>query len=127
MDPTLILTAFIPIITDAVKSVIAKFSGNTPKIVNADDYSKVVDADIKKLEALAKLDTPEGATSLWVNNLKSLQRIIVVYTTIGTWTVATFVIDMSPDKYKLISDLCTSIFFFLFGDRVNFYIRKSEK
>lgn len=126
MDPLLVLTAFIPVITDVFKTVISRFTSNTPKIVSADDYAKVNDADIKKLEILAKLDSA-GDTSKWVNNLKSLQRIVVVYLTVGAWIVATFFVNIDPDRYKLISDLAGAIFFFLFGDRVNLYAQRGRK
>lgn len=124
MDVLTILTAFIPIATEGLKSLVARFTGNTPAITTPDDYAKVVDADIRKLQALAQLDHDSGATSLWVNNLKSLQRIVVVYATIGSWVVATFVVNFPDDRYKLVSSLASSIFFFLFGDRVNFYLKK---
>ena len=127
MDPTIILTAFIPVLTDVVKSVISKFTGNNPPIANADDYSKIVDADIRKLEALAKMDSPNGPTSVWVNDAKVLQRIVVVYMTVGAWITATFIISMPPETYKLISNMAGSIFFYLFGDRTNFYLKNRGK
>ena len=126
MDPMIILTAIIPMLTDVVKSVIGKFTGNVPAISNAEDYSKVVDADVRKLEALAKMDSPNGQTSVWVNNLKVLQRVTVVYITITAWIVATFLVTMPDPRYKLISDLAGSIFFYLFGDRTNFYLKQGR-
>lgn len=126
MDPMIILTAIIPMLTDVVKSVIGKFTGNVPAISNAEDYSRVVDADVRKLEALAKMDSPNGQTSVWVNNLKVLQRVTVVYITITAWIVATFLVTMPDPRYKLISDLAGSIFFYLFGDRTNFYLKQGR-
>lgn len=124
MDPTLILTSLIPLLIDGVKSAIGHFTGNKPAVVNAEDYSKVVDADIRKLEALAKLDSTSGPTSTWVDNLKSLQRIMVVYLVLFAWITGTFIITLPDDRYKLLSDLAGAIFFYLFGDRVNFYAKK---
>jgi hypothetical protein len=124
MDPTIILTSLLPLIIDGVKSAIGHFTGNKPAITNADDYAKVTDSDIKKLEALAKLDSPNGDTSKWVNNLKSLQRITVVYLVLFAWITGTFIISMPDDRYKLLSDLAGAVFFYLFGDRVNFYAQK---
>lgn len=126
MEPITILTAFIPIITDVIKSAIGKFTGNAPPIASAEDYAKINDADIKKLEVLYKLDEGQGTVSTWVNNLKVLQRVVVVYITIVTWMLATFVVTLPDDRYKLVSELTTSIFFFLFGDRVNFYLGKGK-
>lgn len=126
MDPTIILTSLIPLVIDGVKSAIGHFTGNKPTIVNADDYSKVVDADIRKLDALAKLDSTTGPTSVWVNNLKSLQRITVVYLVLFAWIAGTFIIVLPDDRYKLVSDLAGAIFFYLFGDRVNFYSKKGK-
>lgn len=123
MEPTIVLTALLPVLTDVVKSVVSRFTGNKPVVTSADDYSKVVSADIQKLEALAKLESPNGQTSRWVNDAKVLQRITVVYAVLASWIVATFIIDVSPDKYTLIANLAGSIFFYLFGDRVNFYAR----
>lgn len=126
MEPLTILTAFAPIVIEGVKGLIARFTGNTPAITTPADYAAVVDADIRKLQALASLDMSSGQTSPWVNNLKSLQRIIVVYATIGSWIAATFFVVLPDDRYKLVSSLASAIFFFLFGDRVNFYMKKGK-
>lgn len=125
MDPTIIFTSLIPLIIDGVKSIVGKYTGDKPAILSATDYSTVVDADIKKLQALASLDNPNGQTYTWVNSAKVLQRIVVVYATIGAWITATFFVSVPTDRYQLVSNLAGSIFFFLFGDRVNFYLKKN--
>ena len=123
MDPTLILTSLLPLVIDGVKSAISHFTGGKPAVVSAEDYAKITDADIRKLEALAKLDAPGGPTSVWLNNLKSLQRIAVVYLVLLAWMAGTFIVVMPDDRYKLLSDLAGAIFFYLFGDRINMYAK----
>jgi hypothetical protein len=126
MDPTIIFTSLLPLVIDGVKSAIGHFTGNKPAVISPEDYGKVIDADIRKLEALSKLDNTIGTTSVWVNNLKSLQRIIVVYLVVISWVIGTFVVTLPDDRYLLLSNLAGSIFFFLFGDRVNFYAKKGK-
>ena len=70
MDPTIIFTSLIPLIIDGVKTAIGHFTDNKPAVVNAEDYSKVVDADIRKLDALYKIGQYNRADQYMGQQLK---------------------------------------------------------
>jgi len=127
MDPLTIFAALIPAGIDMLKSLVAKKTGNVPAVTTAKDYAEVIDADVRKLEALAKLDTPTGPVSAWVNNVRSMQRPAAIAAVLVVWLAgAVGLADMGPERFTLVSNLAASVFFFLFGDRVNFHIKKEK-
>lgn len=126
MDPlllTTVLSALLPATIDGIKTFVGSKTGNKPAILTADDYSKVVDADIRKLEIISKLDSPGGDTSKWVNNLRSIQRPTVVALVLIAWLYGVF-FNVPDGIFQIVSQLASTVFFYLFGDRTNLYIKK---
>lgn len=126
MDPLLLttaLSALLPAAVDGIKSFIGSKTGNKPAVLTAEDYSKVVDADIRKLEVLSKLDSPGGETSKWANNLRSVQRPAVVMLVLLAWLYGA-VFGLPGDVFQTVSQLASTVFFYLFGDRTNLYLKK---
>lgn len=123
MEPLTILAALAPAAIDGIKALIGKFTGNKPTITNADDYSKVTDADVRKLQALAQLEAPGGEVPAWVNAVRAMQRPPVVFAVIAVWLVGATG-DMAEDKFLMVSNLAATVFFYLFGDRTMLYFKR---
>lgn len=121
MDPLTLLTVFAPVVMDGAKALIGRFTGNKPAIVTTDDYAKVQDADIRKLEAIAKLDVPAGETYKWVNAVRSMQRPVVVASVLLAWV---YVVVTDSAQVDNVSNLASAVFFYLFGERGLGYIKK---
>ena len=121
MDPLLlstVLTSLLPAAVDGIKSIVSRKTGDKPAVLTADDYSKIADVDIRKLQALAALDKPAGPTYPWVEAVRSLQRPVVVVAALSAWLYGA-VFGMDPGKFATVSQLASAVFFFLFGERVN--------
>ena len=121
MDPLTLLTVFAPVVMDGAKALIGRFTGNKPAIVTTEDYAKVQDADIRKLETIAKLDVPAGETYKWVNAVRSMQRPVVVASVLLAWVYAVVTNSAQVDN---VSNLASAVFFYLFGERGLGYIKK---
>lgn len=126
MDPLLLTTVFtslLPVAVDGIKTLIGRKTGDKPAVLTADDYAKVTDVDVRKLQALAELDKPQGSSYPWVEAVRSLQRPVVVSLVMVSWLYGV-IFPMPPDKFLLVSQLASSVFFFLFGERVSFYVQQ---
>jgi hypothetical protein len=125
MDPITILTAFIPVIQHGIKAAINKFTdGAGVKPATVDDAVKLADIDIRRLEAIARLDEVQGA-SQWVQNIRGLQRPIAVGIVLLMY-VATLSPQVPEDVHTNIANLATAVIFYLFGDRTYLYIKKGS-
>lgn len=128
MDPILlstVLTSLIPAGVDAVKSWVSKKTDGKPAVLTADDYAKVIDADIRKLAAIAQLDKGDGPSYPWVNATRQIQRPGVVAGVLVSWLYGVFT-DMPEANFQTVSQMASSVFFYLFGDRVNLYVKRSR-
>ena len=126
MDPITILSAFLPVITDGIRGVIGKFTGGAgAKPQNVDEAIKLVDADIRRLEALSKLDSV-GDTAPWVNNVRALQRPVVGAIVLLAWLLVIASPSVSDSAMQLVSNLASSVIFDLFGDRTYLYLKRKE-
>lgn len=125
MEPLTILAALVPSAIDGIKALIGKFTGNKPTIVNSDDYEKVTAADVSKLNALAALDSPAGNVSVWVNNVRAMQRPPVVYAVTLAWLIGAFGF-MPEQNFVMVSNIAATVFFYLFGDRTNLYFKRGR-
>lgn len=126
MDPILLttaLTSLLPAGVDLVKTWFAKKNDGKPIAATADDYAKIVNADIAKLQALAAVEKGDGPSYPWVNAVRQLQRPPVVLAVLAAWVAMVFDPTVTDEKFQLVSQLASSVFFYLFGDRVNMYLR----
>lgn len=125
MDPLTLLTVFAPVVMDGAKALIGKWTDNKPAITSAEDYLKIQDADIRKLEAIAKLDAPSGETYKWVSAIRSMQRPVVVMVVLLVWVFAIFFVT-DAERLNLVSNLASAVFFYLFGERGLGYIKAKK-
>ena len=112
MLETLIASAGIPIIGDLIKRIAGKYIG--PAVDS--------ESDIKKLQALAALDSV-GDTYKWVNAIRALMRPIVCFAVLATWVASNFT-AIDPQIYLAVTEMSGAVIFYLFGERTLFHLRK---
>jgi len=76
---TTLLPALVPAVSDGIRGVVSRLTGGAgAKPQNIDEVIKLMAAETEKLKALAQLDTPTGTISVWVGNIRALQRPFAV-------------------------------------------------
>lgn len=125
MDPLTILSAFIPAVSDGIRGLINKWTGGAgAKPANVEEAVKLIDADIRRLETLAKLDSV-GNTSQWVNNFRALMRPSVGALIVVFWG-STLYIQMDGALVDIAANLASSVVFYLFGDRTYMHFKRKD-
>jgi hypothetical protein len=127
IDPvsiTTILSSLLPSIGYAFKRIVDyKTGGRKPS--NSSEEVASREADVKLLEAIAKLDAAEGA-SKWVVNVRAMQRPLVVFVVLINWTLMTLgIVPVDLQMYVIVANLASSVMFYLFGDRTLMYSLQS--
>jgi hypothetical protein len=127
----LLLPAIVPAVIGGVGQIINKLTGvkgAEPK--NVDEAIRLMEADIKRLQVIAQLDTPSGNISKWVADLRASFRYLLA----GFFVFATAIV-LIASVYTQVSDplvdnllqIDGSIFSFFFGDRLYFHYQKKGK
>jgi hypothetical protein len=111
IDPLTIGTVAIPFVTKFVDRLMDKFLPSNPKARSAEEQIKLNASEVERINAVAKLDNSEGA-STWVVNIRSLQRPIAVIIILGTWSVVA--LQGQIDK-SVLENLASCCMFYLFG------------
>lgn len=121
----MILPALAPAVTDGIRGVFAKWTGGAggnPQNVN--ERIQLMEAETKRLQALAEIDKPSGEPSLWVQNLRGSFRYIAI---LAIWLVTAISIFDStvPKELKyVLLDLSGASMSFVIGERMYLAIRK---
>ena len=117
-----ILPSLIPVAVDGVRGLINKFTGGAgAKPSNPDDVVKLMEAETKRLQALANLEGT-GQTYKWVEAVRKLQRpfyglaALIMY----MWAIST---DVDAATVTEISQWVQMFGFYLFGDRTYMYLK----
>lgn len=111
-----IIGALVPVGVEGIKQVIGKWAGGI-KAATVDEQIKLDEAGIRKLEALAKLDTPIGQPSQWVVDLRASARYIGALLVIAVG-VSTLYIPVDVVIQSLALEAANIAFGFLFGSRI---------
>lgn len=111
-----IIGALVPVGVEGVKQVIARFFGGV-RATTIEEQIKLDENEIKRIEALARLDTPVGTPSQWVVDLRASARYVGALAVIA---VGILVILVNADaKVQEIGLQAANIAFgFLFGSRI---------
>lgn len=118
------LSAFIPPLADGIRGLIGKWTGGAgARPQNVEELIKLQQSDVKRLEALAKLDEVKGNVSLWVNNIRALQRPVAVVFVLLAYCIFTY-IQVSPEVQAQTASFAQMAVFYLFGDRTYSYFKK---
>lgn len=114
---TALLSAFVPVGVEGIKQlIVSKTNGVKPTSVA--EQIQLDDQDIKRLEALARLDNPGGTPSQWVVDLRGSARYIAAFTVILGGVGSTFVSGIDPLVQTLGLEAANVAFGFLFGQRI---------
>ena len=112
-----IIGALVPVAAEGLKGAANKWFGTGVKPQTIDDQIKLDDAEIRKLEAIAKLDSPGGTPSQWVIDLRASSRYVmggvIIAGAIGTLFVA---VPIEVQRTAL--EAANVVFGFLFGGRI---------
>jgi len=111
-----IIGALVPVGVEGIKQVIGKWAGSV-KATTVDEQIKLNEADIRRLETLAKLDTPIGQPSQWVVDLRASARYVGALLVIAVG-VSTLYIPVDVVIQSLALEGANIAFGFLFGSRI---------
>ena len=112
-----LLSAFAPVLVEGVKQGISVLTGG-PRATTVDEKIKLEQAEVSKLEALAKLDNPYGNPSQWVVDLRASARYIAAGVVIVGGGVTMFIAEIPLEVKALAFEAVSIAFGFLFGTRI---------
>lgn len=112
-----IIAALVPVGVEGIKQAITKWTGGV-KPTTVDEQIKLQEADIRRLEAVAKLDNPYGTPSQWVVDLRASSRYIGALVVILAGLFTLYIPNMPPEIITLAMEATGVVFGFLFGQRI---------
>jgi hypothetical protein len=111
-----IVGALLPVAVESGKQLITKWVGSV-KPTTIDEQIKLDQAEVARLEALARLDTPVGTPSQWVIDLRASARYVGALVVIGVG-ISTLYIPVQEQIRTLALEAANIAFGFLFGARI---------
>lgn len=124
---TMIFPALVPALTDGARALIAKFTGGAgaqPQSVA--EAIQLMEAQTKRVQALAELDKlPDGAAG-WVINLRGSFRYVATGGIVSAALVGTFA-SINPVLLALLYDMAGASMSFIIGERMYMNIRGAQK
>jgi hypothetical protein len=122
---TTLVPALLPALSDGMRGVIARFTGSAgAKPQNVTEVISLMQADTQRLQAIASLDTPSGPISVWVANIRALQRPIAVALVLGGYLYSLHYANTLPQTtLDTVSQYAQMVTFYLFGDRSYMYLK----
>lgn len=111
-----IVGALLPVAVESGKQLITKWVGGV-KPTTVDEQIKLDQAEVARLEALARLDTPVGTPSQWVIDLRASARYVGALLVIGVG-ISTLYIPVEEQIRTLALEAANIAFGFLFGARI---------
>ncbi|WP_416308528.1 hypothetical protein [Neptunicella sp. SCSIO 80796] len=117
-----LIPAFIPVISDGVRALFNKFTGNAgAKPANISEVLQLMKAETEKLKALAELDKM-GNVSQWVADFRAMMRPATCIIIVGGY-VGAVALSAAADTQVQLAQYAQMVTFYLFGDRTWQYIR----
>lgn len=122
---SLIFPALMPALTDGLRGIFAKVTGGaggTPQNVN--ERIQLMEAETKRLQALADIDKPSGEPSRWVTDVRAIFRyaaITIIW--IGTLS-AVFTPSVPQTVTLMLLDLSGACMSFVIGERMYLSLKK---
>jgi len=118
------LSALIPPVADGIRGLIGKWTGGAgARPQNVDEVIKLEQASTERLKALAALDEVKGQISIWVANIRALQRPFAVFFVLLAYAV--FVLMGAPPEVQAqVASFAQMAVFYLFGERGYRYMKK---
>lgn len=121
----IVLPALIPVVTDAIRGVINRFSGGAGALpANVGEVIQLMQADTARLQALADIDRA-GDISRWVANFRAIIRPGSAVAIISAYLLA-IAIKADPEIIAGLQDYAGMVTFYFFGDRAYTYTKKGR-
>jgi hypothetical protein len=122
---TTLLPALLPAFSDGIRGLIARFTGSAgAQPQNVSEVIQMMQADVDRLKALAQLDAPTGPVSLWVGNIRAMQRPVAVALVLLAYLYVLQAGDaVAHGTLDSVAQYAQMVTFYLFGDRSYLYLR----
>jgi hypothetical protein len=114
---TTLLSALIPVGVEGIKQGINAITGGVKPTTVAEQI-QLDEQDIKRLNAIAALDTPGGTPSQWVVDLRGSARYLAAFVVILGGIGMALVQDVPADVKLVGLEGANIAFGFLFGQRI---------
>jgi hypothetical protein len=123
----LIFPALVPAVADGVRGLIGKFTGNAgAQPQNVAETVQLMEAETKRVQALADLDKmPDGADK-WVINLRGAFRYVVTGGIVASAVGGTFA-QLDPVFLALLYDMAGASMSFIIGERMYLNLKGAGK
>lgn len=112
-----IVASLIPVAAESVKQLLVRFVGGV-RPTSVQDQILLDESEVKKLEALARLDTPVGQPSQWVIDLRASARYIGALAVIAVGIATLYIPEMPIVVQQTGLEAANIAFGFLFGSRI---------
>ena len=112
-----IVGALVPVGAEAIKQLVARFTGGV-RATSIAEQIQLDQSEIARLEALAKLDNPGGTPSQWVIDLRASSRYIGALGVIAVGIGSVFITELTPEVKNIALQAANIAFGFLFGTRI---------
>jgi hypothetical protein len=122
---SLIFPALMPALTDGLRGIFAKVTGGaggTPQNVN--ERIQLMEAETKRLQALADIDKPSGEPSRWVTDMRSSFRYIAIMIIWLATIAAVFSPSIAQSITVMLLDLSGACMSFVIGERMYLTLKK---
>ena len=121
----LILPALVPVFTDGVRGIFAKFTGGAGgQPQNMQERIELIKAETEKLKALATLDTPNGEPSKWIIDLRASYRYVIITFILITTIVVVYSPNVQLGIVSVFLDMTGACMSFIIGERMYLSIKK---
>ncbi|MEH6434248.1 hypothetical protein [Massilia sp. DD77] len=124
---TMIAPALVPALSDGLRGLIAKFTGSAgAQPQNVGEAIQLMEAQTRRVQALAELDKlPDGAAQ-WVVNLRGAFRYVVCGGVVAATVAGTYA-GVDPIFLALLYDLSGASMSFIIGERMYIKLRGAAK
>ena len=112
-----IVGALVPVGAEAIKQLIARFTGGVRPTTIAEQL-QLDQSEISRLQALAALDNPGGTPSQWVIDLRASSRYSGALGVIAVGIGSVYIADLTPEVKNIALQAANIAFGFLFGTRI---------
>lgn len=119
-----LLPAIMPVLSDAFRGLVAKFTGGAggnPQ--NVSERIQLMSAETERLKALADIDRPSGVTSQWVTDVRAIYRYAFITAVWIVTAIAVFTPEVDSNFKLILLDLSGACGSFIIGERMYFHLK----
>lgn len=125
---TTLVPALLPAVSDGLRGIFARITGGKGALpANVDEVIRLTDSEVRKLEAIAKLDTPVGEIYKWAATARALQRPAIATLIIVLYAGALLGTGVPETALLALGDYVSMVTFYLFGDRTYSFVKGARR